>query len=74
MRENFAIITVHGNYEVYVENFEKILDLGTEIIRIKAIKEIVEISGHELYVEYMNREDIKICGQIENINITGVLS
>ena len=28
MIEDFSIITVHGNYEAYVENFVKILDFG----------------------------------------------
>ena len=74
MREDFSIVTMHGNYEVYVENFVKVLDFGREVIRIKAKKQILEISGQELYVEYMNKEDVKICGQIENIKFTGVLS
>ena len=74
MREDFSIVTMHGNYEVYVENFIKVLDFGREVIRIKAKKQILEISGQELYVEYMNKEDVKICGLIENIKFTGVLS
>ena len=74
MREDFSIVTMHGNYEVYVENFVKVLDFGREVIRIKAQKQILEISGQELYVEYMNKEDVKICGLIENIKFTGVLS
>jgi sporulation protein YqfC len=74
MREDFSIVTMHGNYEVYVENFVKVLDFGREVIRIKAKKQILEISGQELYVEYMNKEDVKICGLIENIKFTGVLS
>ena len=73
MREDFSIVTMHGNYEVYVENFVKVLDFGREVIRIKAKKQILEISGQELYVEYMNKEDVKICGLIENIKFTGVL-
>ena len=74
MKEDFSIVTMHGNYEVYVENFVKVLDFGREVIRIKAKKQILEISGQELYVEYMNKEDVKICGLIENIKFTGVLS
>ena len=74
MREVFSIVTMLGNYEVYVENFVKVLDFGREVIRIKAKKQILEISGQELYVEYMNKEDVKICGLIENIKFTGVLS
>ena len=74
MREDFSNVTMHGNYEVYVENFVKVLDFGREVIRIKAKKQILEISGQELYVEYMNKEDVKICGLIENIKFTGVLS
>jgi sporulation protein YqfC len=74
MREDFSIVTMHGNYEVYVENFVKVLDFGREVIRIKAKKQILEISGQELYVEYMNKEYVKICGLIENIKFTGVLS
>ena len=74
MIEDFSIVTVHGNYEAYVENFIKILDFGTDMIKIKATKVIVEFLGQNLYIEFMTKENLKVCGQIENIKFTEVLS
>lgn len=72
LRENYAILTVHGQREAYVENFKSIMELGSTVIKIRAIKEILVFEGSGLFIEYMNSYDIKIVGSIEHIRILEV--
>ncbi len=70
--EDYSIITIHGSKELYIENYKSILGLENSFVKIKAKKEILLIEGKNLTVEYMNSDDIKISGEIEQIKITGV--
>lgn len=72
LRENYAILTVHGQREAYVENFKSIMELDSTVIKIRAIKEILVFEGSGLFIEYMNSYDIKIVGSIEHIRILEV--
>ena len=72
LRENYAILTVHGQREAYVENFKSIMELGSTVIKIRAVKEILVFEGRGLFIEYMNSYDIKIVGSIEHIRILEV--
>lgn len=72
LKENYAILTVHGQREAYVENFKSIMELGSTLIKIRAIKEILVFEGNGLFIEYMNSYDIKIVGRIEHIRILEV--
>lgn len=72
LRENYAILTVHGQCEAYVENFKSIMELGSTVIKIRAVKEILVFEGNRLFIEYMNSCDIKIVGCIEHIRILEV--
>ena len=71
--ENYSIITIHGTSEVYVENFISIIELCETSIRIRAKNEIISIEGKNIIIEYMNSDDIKICGTVDSIRIVGVL-
>ncbi|MCM1309107.1 MAG: hypothetical protein NC223_10955 [Butyrivibrio sp.] len=72
LKENYAILTVHGQREAYVENFKAIMELGSAVIKIRALKEILVFEGSGLFIEYMNSYDIKIVGCIEHIRILEV--
>lgn len=72
LRENYAILTVHGQSEAYVENFKSIMELGSAVIKIRAVREILVFEGSGLFIEYMNSYDIKIVGCIEHIRILEV--
>ena len=65
--ENYSIITLHGNKEIYIENFKSIISITDNIIRIKANNTIITISGSSLHMEYYNNYDIKIHGIINKI-------
>lgn len=70
--ENYPIITMHGTKEVYIENFKLILSLNETQAIIKAGSEIIEISGKNILIEYMNKDDIKLYGKINSIKLTEV--
>lgn len=70
--ENYPIVTMHGTRELYIENFTLILSLNENQTIIKAGKEILEITGENLSIEYMNKDDIKLYGIIKCIKITEV--
>ena len=70
--ENYPIITLHGTKEVYIENFTLILYLSETKAKIKAGNEIIEMSGQNLAIEYMNKDDIKLYGNINFIKLTEV--
>ncbi len=63
-------MTLHGNRELYIENYSKILDFGAGIMKIKGEQEMIEISGCGFVIEYMSKDEIKVCGIIENIKHT----
>ncbi len=71
-RENYSIITLHGNKEIYIENFISIIELTLETAKIRAKKEIITINGTKLVIEYLSKDDLKISGHINTIGITEV--
>ena len=70
--ENYPIITIHGTKELYIENFNLIILLNETTAKIKAGNEIIEICGENLAIEYMNKDDIKLYGNIYVIKLTEV--
>lgn len=71
-RENYSIITLHGNKEIYIENFISIIELTLNMVKIKAKKEIITISGDKLIIEYLSKDDIKISGRINTVELLEV--
>lgn len=71
--EDYSIITIHGRTELYIENFKSISELTENSIRVKAARELVVIEGSGLLIEYMNKDDIKIIGNIEHIRLMEVM-
>ena len=49
-----------------------VLELTCEKIRIKCIREMINIEGDNLQIEYMNEDDLKITGIIKHIRIIEV--
>ena len=72
MKECSPIITIHGNKELYIENFKKIYELRYELVQIMTDESIVKILGNNLYVEYMNDSDIKIIGNLSEVKLSEV--
>lgn len=72
MKEFSPIITIHGNKELYIENFKNIYELRNELVKIMTDESIVNIKGNNLYVEYMNDSDIKIIGNLSEVKLSEV--
>ena len=73
MKEFSPIITIHGNKELYIENFKKINVSNDYILKsIMTDESIVNIKGNNLYVEYMNDSDIKIIGNLSEVKLSEV--
>lgn len=70
MSEDFPTIIIHGNYEVYVENFDKIQEFNESKIELKSRRFKLIITGSNLIIEYMNSDDIKVSGIIDGIKIS----
>ena len=71
-QENYSIITIHGNTEIYIENFITISILTDTEITIKSVSGTISILGTGLLMEYFNKTDIKVSGRILSINFKEV--
>lgn len=69
MSEDFPTIIIHGNYDIYIEAFDKIQEFNDSVIELKSKKFRIKITGKNLIIEYMNHDDMKISGIIEGITI-----
>ena len=56
-----------GNRELYIENFQSILEYSDRIVRLQAKYDQLCIEGRQLQIRYYNREEMKICGRIHCI-------
>ena len=72
MKEFSPIITIHGNKELYIENFKKIYELRNELVKIMTDESIVNIIGNNLFVEYINDSDIKIIVNFSEVKLSEV--
>ena len=71
-QENYSIITIHANKEIYIENFTTISTLTDTEISIKSNSGNISILGTGLLMEYFNKTDIKVSGRILSINFKEV--
>lgn len=62
-------ITIVGFSEIVIENYKGILEYEDFFIRIKTFIGILNINGFNMTLEKMTDDDIKICGDIESIDI-----
>ena len=61
---NIPIITLEGNSEIRVENFDGIAEYGEMRMRLNTQCGVLVIEGNGLYAKSMNTEMIKIQGDI----------
>ena len=62
-------IIITGFDEMIIENFKGILEYEEFFVRINTHIGIININGFNLNLENMTNDDIKVTGQIENIDI-----
>ena len=62
-----SIMHITGKYELYIENYKKIIEFNDEMIKIQAVTCKICVYGKRLQIEYFNNADMKIVGRIANI-------
>ncbi|MBQ1171227.1 MAG: YabP/YqfC family sporulation protein [Lachnospiraceae bacterium] len=63
-----CILTLHGNHEVFIENYKGILECNDEFIWISAKELRICIEGRMLCVDYYNNDEMKVIGTINQIS------
>ena len=60
-------LTLNGFDEILIENYKNILEYQDILIKVNTFEGAISIYGFNLRLEQMTDEDIKIIGQIDNI-------
>ena len=61
------ILSMVGNRQVQIENFKSILEYTEERIQIQCKNYILCILGKRLLISFYTREELSICGKIDEI-------
>lgn len=64
-----TIIEIAGDRRILVEQHEGVVEYGIQRIRIKAKYGIICITGCQLQLKQMSREQLIVTGQIESVQI-----
>ena len=64
-----TIIEIAGDRRVLVERHEGVVEYGNQKIRVKAKYGIICITGCQLQLKQMSREQLIVTGQIESVQI-----
>ena len=70
---NIPKITITGFNEMIIENYKGILEYEEFFVRINTHIGIISVNGFNLNLENMTNDDIKITGQIENIDMEKIV-
>jgi len=63
-----AMISMTGNHGVRVCNYRNIEEYSTENIKLSLGKKSLMISGSQLLIETLRKDEIKIVGNISNVS------
>lgn len=61
------VVTVIGDYEVYVENFKSIVAYECDTLKLLTKKGLLTICGDMLEILYYDEEEIAVKGRISKI-------
>jgi len=61
------IVTVIGNYEIYVENFKSIVFYECDAVKLLTKQGMLTITGNMLEIQHYDDEEIAIKGRICSI-------
>ncbi|HAN10152.1 MAG TPA: sporulation protein YqfC [Clostridiales bacterium] len=64
---NIPLATIVGNEEIVIENYKAVLDYKPDTIRINTKIGHVKISGKNMNIKYIRKDEIFITGIIKNI-------
>ena len=63
----FSILTAIGHKEIWIENYKGIIEYTEEQVSIQGKNGRIIISGKNLSIDYYSNEDMKIVGNINQI-------
>ena len=61
------IITMTGQLEVCVENYQGIMEYTDTLIRIRSKVGQIRVTGRNMQIEYYTNDEMKITGQIKSV-------
>jgi sporulation protein YqfC len=64
---NIPIIKITGENDIYVENHKGIVEYSNEILRINSEIGIIKITGKNLHIKEINKEELFIVGDVNII-------
>lgn len=64
---NIPIIKATGNNDIYIENHKGIIEYSSEMLRINSQIGIIKISGKNLFIKEINKEELFIIGDVNII-------
>lgn len=64
---NIPIIKTMGRDDIYIENHKGIVEYSNEILRINSEIGIIKVTGRNLYIKEINKEEIFITGEVSII-------
>lgn len=62
-----AVLTVTGNSLAYIENYQGIIEYTKECIMVQTKQSRISIRGKNLDIDYYANDDMKITGEIHEI-------
>ena len=62
-----CILTLHGNHEVFIENYKGIIECTPESVIVQTKTCRMHFNGCNLSVDYYTNEEMKISGKIRQI-------
>lgn len=63
-----TIITLQGNNDLVIENYKGLICYSEQEIQIQGKKEVVKVTGKNLFIHYFSNSDMKITGNISCIS------
>ncbi len=65
-----SIVTAYGNDHIYIENYKRIIEYTSELIRIQGKNCRIRIEGINLCIDYYTDNDMRIDGEIVTIHLS----
>lgn len=64
---NIPLTTIMGNDEIIVENYKAVIDYKSDMIKINTKIGQVKITGKNINIKHIKKDEIHITGVIKNI-------
>lgn len=61
------VLTVTGNFEVFIGNYRGITEYTDELVRIRTRSGQIRVTGSRLKVDYYTNDEMKVTGRVDEI-------